>query len=117
FHCLQLVAARTRELIIVNTAARNDRADGMLMAVQEGTDNPMSGVYGLAWLPTGPDVISKMLMSMGFPATRTTFWKRNLNRLPDRGRLEVIGARDESVFAHYDEIQRKRETRKTSVSA
>jgi tRNA (mo5U34)-methyltransferase len=108
-HGLKLAADRTRELLIVNTAARNDLGDGMLVAEQEGVENPMSGVYGLTWLPTGPNVVAEMLKSMGFAATRTTFWRRELGKVANRGRLEVIGARDEAVFEHFDEVRRELE--------
>lgn len=99
---LKLAADRTRELLIVNTAARNDLDDGMLVAGWEGVENPMSGVHGLHWLPTGPEVIANILKSMGFAATRCTFWLHDLGARANEGRLEVIGARDESVFAHFD---------------
>jgi tRNA (mo5U34)-methyltransferase len=107
-HGLKLVADRTRELLIVNTAARNDLEDGMLVADQESPEHPMSGMHGLNWHPSGPNVVAAILKSMGFPATRCTFWRRELPEHPgprSLGRLEVIGARDESVFEHFDEVR------------
>jgi tRNA (mo5U34)-methyltransferase len=107
-HGLKLAADRTRELLIVNTAARNDLEDGMLVADQEGTEHPMSGVHGLNWYPSGPRVVVAILKSMGFVATRCTFWRRELPEHPEPrnlGRLEIIGARDESVFEHFDDAR------------
>jgi 2-polyprenyl-3-methyl-5-hydroxy-6-metoxy-1,4-benzoquinol methylase len=101
-HSLRLVAAHTRELLIVNTAARLDLPDGMLVATRESVTEPMSGVHGLAWLPTGPKVIAEILESVGFPATRVTL------RLPgdefeaNLARIELIASRDQSVFQDFD---------------
>jgi tRNA (mo5U34)-methyltransferase len=97
---LRLVADRTRELLIVNTAARADLPDGMLAMSRESTDSPMSGVYGLNWHPTGPDVVAKLMNFMGFPETRCTFWQKE-----PHPRLEVIGARHASVFEHFDRVR------------
>jgi len=106
---LRIVADRTRELLIVNTAARNDLPDGMLAISNESVEEPMSGVDGVAWFPTGPNVIARMLASMGFPESRCMFWRRDLPAAPagyqatsSLGRLEVLAARDRSTFEHFD---------------
>jgi SAM-dependent methyltransferase len=92
---LKVAADLTREVLIVDTAVRIDLDDGMLVLENEGTEHPMSGVYGLNWLPTGPRVMERILNWMGFPETRLTSWSVNPRR-PERGRLRIIGARDAS---------------------
>jgi SAM-dependent methyltransferase len=101
-HGLRLVADRTRELLIVNTEARADLPDGMLAISSESAGHPMSGIYGVNWHPTGPDVVAKLMNSMGFRETRCTFWHKE--QLPT-SRLEVIGARHASVFEHFDRVR------------
>jgi tRNA (mo5U34)-methyltransferase len=104
-HALKIVADRTRELIIVNTAARTGLADGALVAERESVTMPMSGVHGLAWLPTGPGVIRDLLVWLGFAACRTTFWHQAVRYAPAGwGRFEVIAARDEALFENYDRV-------------
>ena len=90
---LKLAADLTREVLIVDTAARIDLDDGMLMLEHEGTAHPMSGVYELSWAPTGPRVMARILNWMGFPETKLVSWSAN-PRKQDRGRLRIIGARE-----------------------
>ena len=54
---LKLAADLTREVMILDTATRSDLPDGLLVIARESTERPMSGVYGLNWLPTGPKVL------------------------------------------------------------
>ena len=46
---LEIAAEMTRELMLVNTAARTDLPEGMLVAAHEGVRQMMSGVHGLGW--------------------------------------------------------------------
>jgi tRNA (mo5U34)-methyltransferase len=92
---LKLAADMTREVLIVNTAVRVDLPDGMLAVQQEWTEHPMSGVYGLNWVPTGRDVMAQILNWMGFPETRLTSWVANRTYEGKQlGRLEIVGARE-----------------------
>ncbi|HEV2785351.1 MAG TPA: methyltransferase domain-containing protein [Solirubrobacteraceae bacterium] len=99
---LRLVAERTRELLVINTAFRNDLPKGVIAADKEATDLPMSGVDGLCWLPSGPDVIERILASVGFGATRLTYCVERSVARPDWGRLVMLAARDERTFADLD---------------
>ena len=90
---LKLAADLTREVLIVDTAARIDLDDGMLVLEREGTAHPMSGVYELSWAPTGPRVMARILNWMGFPETRLVSWSANHGR-EGRGRLRIVGARE-----------------------
>jgi hypothetical protein len=70
----------------------------MLAVGQESTEHPMSGVYGLNWLPTGPGVMTRILNWMGFPETRLTSWVANpwvrTHGGQQSGRLQIVGARE-----------------------
>ncbi len=69
---LKAAADQTGELLILNTAAKC----GVGKALRLEPENPdaiMSGVDGLAWLPTGPDVLKDILAWCGFPHTRLSF--------------------------------------------
>jgi SAM-dependent methyltransferase len=101
-HSLRLVAAHTRELLIVNTAARLDLPDGMLVAARESVTQPMSGVHGQAWIPTGPRVIAEILESAGFPASRLTLRIPADEREGTMARIELIASREQRVFQHFD---------------
>ena len=92
---LKLAADLTREVLIVETSVRVDLPDGMLAMQEEGTVHPMSGVYGLNWVPTGPRVMARILNWTGFPETRVTSWITSRTHEGERfGRLEIVGARE-----------------------
>ena len=95
---LKIAADHTRQVIIVNTAARRARGDS-LQIVNESTERVMSGVDGLAWLPSGPGVLRKVLNWCGFPATRLDWMTTTSGGW---SRLQIIAAREESTFATYD---------------
>lgn len=95
---LRIAADHTNELLTVNTdVGEGSRAS--LVVSPESTVEVMSGVNGLAWLPTGPGVIQHILRWCGFPHTRLRF-----DRIAPSGRrrIEILAARDERFFAHYD---------------
>jgi tRNA (mo5U34)-methyltransferase len=96
---LKLVADRTDELLILDTAAAAGFDDGFLKLAWEGVDNPMSGVHHLAWRPTGPGVLSRILKWLGFEATNVVFWRRFPPPRADQGRIRIVGARDASLLA------------------
>jgi hypothetical protein len=96
---LKIVADRTDEVLIVDTAAATGRDDGYLQLGREGSENPMSGVHGLAWYPTGPQVVADILVWLGFSATCVMYWRQPDVSIRRFGRLRVVGARDESRLA------------------
>ena len=103
---LKVVADTTKELILLNTATRAGVDDGFLAVAEESTDFVMSGVYGLNWLPTGPAVLQRILGWMGFPATRISWWQKETPLLSGGqplGRIEILAAREEATFHHYDQ--------------
>lgn len=97
---LKNAADRTKELIFVNTAAVPvdpgvDEVPALHLKL-EGSEELLSGVYNLAWSPSGPEVMKSVLKWMGFAETRLIFWHKKV-RLGDRpvsGRLCIVGARE-----------------------
>lgn len=98
---LKIAAELTEDVIIVDTlTASAGLRDNMLVQIQESVTHVMSGVYGLAWLPTGPKVIEGILAWLGFPNTHLLYWNRETAQ-PGRGRLCVIGARRPELLSGF----------------
>ena len=99
---LRVAADLTGELMIVNTGSRIDLPDGLLAAFEESKSRAISGVYGLAWFPTGPDVLTRMLQYVGFPEVRGVWWEVLDRQPPGHARLEVVAARSAEALAAFD---------------
>jgi tRNA (mo5U34)-methyltransferase len=97
---LRIAADLTRELLVVNTAADPKLQGHSLTLNMESETALMSGVHGLAWLPTSPRVLEEILHWCGFPHTRVHYVV-NRGRFP---RIQVLGARDVATFAHFDRV-------------
>jgi hypothetical protein len=95
---LKIVADRTDEVLILDTAAASGCEDGFLKLVSEGVENPMSGVHSLAWHPTGPAVLSQILEWLGFEASRVMFWRQHPASEGRLGRIRIVGARNASLL-------------------
>jgi tRNA (mo5U34)-methyltransferase len=101
---LKIAADLTEELLIISTAARTDLPDGTLVSLEEGVTQVMSGAHRLAWFPTGPDVLIRILAWVGFPYARCTRWRRAVARQPKSlGRIEVIASRSEETLHAFDQ--------------
>lgn len=98
---LKIAADLTSGLIVVNTASA-PRAEKALTLNVESATEIMSGVDGLAWLPSGPAVVQDILAWCGFPHSRVRY---DLPTGPSWNRFEVIGAREPSSLAHYDRMR------------
>jgi SAM-dependent methyltransferase len=93
---LKIAADLTSELMIINTATRNGLADGFLAVHDESREMLMSGVYGLSWLPTGPEVVSRILKWAGFVETHVTLWRHEATeRL---GRAELVASKKHGLL-------------------
>jgi SAM-dependent methyltransferase len=99
---LKLAADITDEVMIVNTATRAGHPDGLLVSKHESPTKLMSGNYGLAWLPTGPVVLTRILHWLGFPEVRCSVWRHAPRQRKDLDRLEVIAARTPGFFSDWD---------------
>lgn len=113
---LKIVADLTTELLVFNSATRTRRRPGLVLA-QENVRNVMSGIHGLNWFPTGPDVIEQILRWMGFVEFRTLFWHKRhslaigmqrgwlrfaKNLLRGGGRVGLLAARTRGFFDRFD---------------
>ena len=96
---LKLVADRTDEVLIVDTAAVSGFEDGFLKLTSEGVEHPMSGVHGLAWHPTGPGVLARILAWLGFEATCVMYWRQHPPSENRPARIRIVGARNASMLA------------------
>lgn len=105
---LRIAADHTRELLIVNTDAVPAAVDGLVLNRESKTE-VMSGVHGLAWLPTSERVVQEMLAWCGFPHARLIF---DFATPYKRRRMAVMGARDERTFAHYDSLRARTEAQR-----
>jgi tRNA (mo5U34)-methyltransferase len=99
---LRVAADLTGDVMIVNTGSRTDLPDGLLAAFEESRTRAISGVYGLAWFPTGPQVLTQMLRYVGFPETRSVWWEALERQAPGHARLEVVAARSPAALAAFD---------------
>lgn len=99
---LRMVADRTKELLVLNTAYVPGQGHALELNLESET-MVMSGVHRLAWVPTSEHVLHEILRWCGFPHVRTT-WRI----APAEGRfhrIEVIAAREASTFAHFDVLR------------
>lgn len=102
---LQIAADLTKEVLFVSTASRGDHPDDLLVAVEESTTLEISGVHGLAFYPTGPKVLARMLAWMGFPALRCLNWENPPGAAPFLDTIQLVAAREERFL---DGLERQR---------
>lgn len=93
---LKAAADLTSELFVLSTEYRPGLPDGMLAANLEGREAVMSGVYGLCWWPTGPNVLADILRWLGFAESRVISWQVDSPR--QRGRLTIVAGRDMGIL-------------------
>lgn len=95
---LKVAADHTRELLVLNTALNPENRDALVLNL-EGVKPVLSGVHELAWLPTSENVLRSILAWCGFPHARV-YWY--FHRTSWKARIQIVAAREESTFAHYD---------------
>ncbi|HEX7958113.1 MAG TPA: methyltransferase domain-containing protein [Pyrinomonadaceae bacterium] len=97
---LRIAAEHTKELLLVNTATKPGGGGDSLVLNRESVTEVMSGVNGLAWLPTSERVIRAILEWCGFPHARL-LWDVE-GGVKNWRRMEIIAAREASTFAQFD---------------
>lgn len=107
---LRIAADHTRELIVVNTATLPGGGDSLVLSHESATE-VMSGVHGLAWLPTNDRVLRAILRWCGFEHTRLRYEGPAAG---NRRRIELLAARDEGTFAHYDDLRARQKAPRRS---
>jgi SAM-dependent methyltransferase len=95
---LRIAADLTNEIIIVNSASQPS-SKAALMLNPESTTQLMSGIHGLAWMPSGPDVVQAILTHCGFRHSRVRY---DITLAPGQNRFEIVAAREESSLAYFD---------------
>ena len=94
---LQIAADLTNELLFLDTATTWDRPDDSFVLAEEPVEPLMSGVHGLAWRPTGPYVVQRILAWAGFEHTHVVRWVTGKKRVA--GRLGMVAARRAELLA------------------
>jgi hypothetical protein len=89
---LESAANLTTQLLFVDTVTSWGRPDDGFVLHEEPVEPVMSGVHGLAWLPTGPHVLQRILAWAGFEHTYVLRWKTGPKGRPV-GRLGMLAAR------------------------
>jgi tRNA (mo5U34)-methyltransferase len=98
---LKIAADLTREFLLFGSVTMARRPDGYLAVSAEGTEL-LSGVYGLNWLPTGPEVIRQILAWAGFAETRVSWWFDETTITPGLGRVRVLASKRPGLLAVLD---------------
>ena len=96
---LRMVADRTKELLVLNTAYTPRNGHALELSLESDT-MVMSGVHRLAWIPTSERVLRVILGWCGFPHVRTN-WRLAPREGPFH-RIELLAAREAGTFAHFD---------------
>ena len=94
---LQIAADLTKELLFIDTATTWERPDDGFVLAEEPVEPLMSGVHGLAWRPTGPYVLQRILAWAGFEHTHVVRWVTGKKKLG--GRLGMVAARRPELLA------------------
>lgn len=97
---LELLASVTRHVMLIDSATSVAAPDNSLILKFESPDHLMSGVDGMSWYPSGPEVITNIAKNYGFPAARVLY-NRTGSKADTRdvastsiGRCRVLVARD-----------------------
>lgn len=109
---LQLAADITNEVLFLNTACAPWNEDEpevpALMYKQEGVEQLMSGVYGLSWMPSGPQVLKEILHHMGFKETKVYFWvsRQGTSERTGGGRVAIVASRKQGQLDKVKDLKR-----------
>jgi hypothetical protein len=90
---LKIAADLTTELMFLDTNTASWLPDGSLFAADESPEIAMSGVYGLCWLPTGPEVLAHILRWAGFVEMRVYKWNRETKPGTGLGRIGMLASK------------------------
>jgi tRNA (mo5U34)-methyltransferase len=90
---VRIAAALTKELLVLDTATRAGLPDGLLAIGSENPQALLSGVHGMNWCPTGPEVLSRMLRWFGFRQTTVRLWEKETAHWPGHGRLVMLASK------------------------
>jgi hypothetical protein len=115
---LEIAANLTREVLILNTPVANvvdpEPIDGCLFLVAEPGPKSSRMRPRVTWLPSGPNVLLKLLQSLGFPHATLHFYVKSPPigldadhlRGQGRGSVEIIAARDAKRLSRLVTVER-----------
>jgi tRNA (mo5U34)-methyltransferase len=120
---IQVVADLTSDVMLLMSACAPGHRDGAFVASKETTEDPLSGVYGLSWFPTGPAAAIAVLRWLGFQEFRIWDWfaQHPVANAPEVDRFELVAFRDKARVEGWDErgpgnaVGKMRETVATRV--
>jgi tRNA (mo5U34)-methyltransferase len=92
---LKIAAEHAKELLVIDTATRRAPPRAALEATRQPGSHITSGIYGLRWLPAGPQVLYRLLEWLGFAHSACTWW---YPRSEFRDRTEIVAARQPRVL-------------------
>jgi tRNA (mo5U34)-methyltransferase len=92
---LKIAADHAKELLILDTATRRAAPSPALEVTEQWQSHATAGIYGLRWLPLGPQPVFQLLHWLGFPEAACTWWRP---RSPVRDRIEVVAAREKGTL-------------------
>lgn len=117
--CLRKACEATKDLILINTAYDPSQKDGYSFRLKmENTQMLMSGVEGLSWHPTGPEVVQEICSFYGFKYSKVIRKTKNAGKTDKRnvrnskiGRFSVVVSRhkhliDNTNFSYVKEAVR-----------
>jgi SAM-dependent methyltransferase len=90
---LKIAADLTTELMLLDTNTVSGHPDGFLLVGDEDREIVMSGVHGLCWLPTGPEVLARILRWAGFVELRLYKWNRESKPGTGLGRIGMLASK------------------------
>jgi 2-polyprenyl-3-methyl-5-hydroxy-6-metoxy-1,4-benzoquinol methylase len=100
---LKAAADMTREVLIINTSTTIGIGDGQLAVSFESVRRPITGIYGLRWFPSGPQMLIRILAWLGFSEVRVNWWRLPPEDVvPGTGKLELIAARSAEALRSFD---------------
>jgi len=100
-----------QELLVLDTAIRTDLRDGCMVIAEEGRDQVMTGVHGLNWFPTGPDVLRRILRWLGFEDVVVVSWRSKKTIRLGRsgfGRIRLLASRKRGLLSRLTEVKEPR---------
>lgn len=95
-----------KELLVLDTAIRTDLPDNCMAIASEGTEQVMTGVHGLNWFPTGPNVLKHILRWLDFKETCVIYWRAKKTIRLGRsgfGRIRLLASRTPGLLANFED--------------
>jgi tRNA (mo5U34)-methyltransferase len=93
---LKIAGDLAKELIVVSTSTAAGLPDGLLQVGQESRTQLLSGIHGLNWYPSGPEVVARILAWIGFVEWKLLWWTKETGG--GLGRLELVASKTSGLL-------------------